>query len=95
VAGQAAARTSALSAALLRDAADGFAVPALVDLVDALHETGHTVPTGGPTTYRRLADVVVRLLAVGHTSGAALAHGVLAAARLHATMQVRGEGVLT
>jgi len=95
VAGQAAARTSALSAALLRDAADGFAVPALVDLVDALHETGHAVPTGGPTTYRRLADVVVRLLAVGHTSGAALAHGVLAAARLHATMPVRGEGVLT
>ncbi len=95
VAGQAAARTTTLSAALLRDAADGLAVPALVDLVDALHETGRGVPTGRPTTHRTLADVVVRLLAVGHTSGAALAHGVLAAARLHATMHVRGEGVRT
>ena len=95
VAGQAATRTTTLSAALLRDAADGFAVPALVDLVDALHETGRAVPTGRPTTHRTLADAVVPLLAVGHTSGAALAHGVLAAARLHATMHVRGEGVLT
>ncbi len=91
VAGQAAARTTTLSAALLRDAADGFAAPALVDLVDALHDTGRGVPTGRPTTHRTLADVVVRLLAVGHTSGAALAHGVLAAARLHATMHVRGD----
>ena len=81
-------RTTTLSAALLRDAADGFAVPALVDLVDALHETHEA---GRPTTHRALADVVVRLLAVGHTSGAALAHGAVAAARLHAAMPARPE----
>jgi hypothetical protein len=82
-------RTTTLSAALLRDAADGFAVPALVDLVDELHEVDHA---GRTTTHPALADVVVRLLAVGHTSGAALAHGALGAARLPATSCVR-EGV--
>jgi hypothetical protein len=87
-AGQAASHTTTLSAALLRDAADGFGVPALVDLVDALDEVCHEA---GPTTHRALGEVVVRLLAVGHTSGAALAHGAVAAARLHA----RGEGGLT
>jgi hypothetical protein len=35
------------------------------------------------------------LLAVGHTSGAALAHGAVAAARLHVAAPTRGEGVLT
>jgi len=89
VASQAENRTTTLSAALLRDAADGFAVPALVDLVDALHEVDDAA--GSPTTHRALADVVVRLLAVGHTSGAALAHGAVAAARLHATMPARSE----
>jgi hypothetical protein len=82
-------RTTTLSAALLRDAADGFAVPALVDLVDALHEIQPTDRTAEPTTHRRLAAVAVPLLAVGHTSGAALAHGALAATRLHTR-----EGVL-
>jgi hypothetical protein len=85
----AATRTTTLSAALLRDAADGFAVPALVDLVDVLHEANLV---GKPTTHRTLADVVVRLLAVGNTSGAALAHGAVAAARLHAAMPARGGG---
>jgi Protein of unknown function (DUF2877) len=92
-------RTTTLSAALLRDAADGFAVPPLVDLVDALHfnelhfdELHEVDHAGRTTTHRALADVVVRLLAVGHTSGAALAHGALAAARLPATTCVR-EGV--
>lgn len=92
VTGLAASRTTTLSTALLGDAADGFAVPALVDLVDALHVVDHTDRT---TTHRTLADVVVRLLAVGHTSGAALAHGAVAAARLLATAPNRGEGVLT
>jgi hypothetical protein len=87
VTGQAGTRTTTLSAALLRDAADGFAVPAVVDLVDALQEVTHA---GTPTTHRRLADVVVRLLAVGHTSGAALAHGAVAAARLHSGLPARG-----
>jgi Protein of unknown function (DUF2877) len=89
VAGQAVTRTTTLSTALLRDAADGFAVPALVDLVDALHGAEHTDLAGRPTTHRTLTDVVVRLLAVGHTSGAALAHGALAAARLHTRMPVQ------
>jgi hypothetical protein len=92
VTGLAASRTTTLSAALLRDAADGFAVPALVDLVDGLHEVKHTHRT---TSDRMLADVVVRLLAVGHTSGAGLAHGAVAAARLDAAMPTRAEGVLT
>ena len=83
---RAASRTTTLSAALLRDAADGFAVPAVVDLVDVLHE----IDAGGPTTHGALADVVVRLLAVGHTSGAALAHGAVAAARLHAATPMAG-----
>jgi hypothetical protein len=92
VTGLAASRTTTLSAALLLDAADGFAVPALVDLVDGLHEVKHTHRT---TSDRTLADVVVRLLAVGHTSGAGLAHGAVAAARLDAAMPTRAEGVLT
>jgi hypothetical protein len=82
---QAPLRTTTLSAALLRDAADGVGVPALVDFVDALHRSSgdDCAPPASPSTP---ADVVVRLLAVGHTSGASLAHGALAAARLHATM---------
>jgi hypothetical protein len=92
VTGLAASRTTTLSAALLLDAADGFAVPALVDLVDGLHEVEHSRRT---TSQRTLADVVVRLLAVGHTSGTALAHGAVAAARLLATAPTRREGVLT
>ena len=86
VTGLASSRTTTLSAALLRDAADGFAVPALVDLVDGLREVEHSHRT---TSRRTLADVVVRLLAVGHTSGAALAHGAVAAARLHVAVPTR------
>jgi Protein of unknown function (DUF2877) len=95
VTSQAATRTTSLSAALLRDAADGFAVPALVDFVDALYEIGPADRAGRPTTHRTLADVAVPLLAVGHTSGAALAHGALAAARLHTRMPGHEERVLT
>jgi hypothetical protein len=85
---RAASRTTTLSAALLRDAADGFAVPAVVDLVDVLHEPDHL---GAATTDGALADIVVRLLNVGHTSGAALAHGALAAARLQGATPARPE----
>jgi Protein of unknown function (DUF2877) len=92
VTGLATSRTTTLSAALLRDAADGFAVPALVDLVDGMHEVE---PSHRTTGQRTLADVVLRLLAVGHTSGAALAHGAVAAARLHVAAPTRGDGVLT
>lgn len=82
VASLAESRTTTLSAGLLRDAADGFAVPALVDFVNALHEVDPHA--GGSTTRRPLTEVVVRLLAVGHTSGAALAHGAVATARFGA-----------
>jgi Protein of unknown function (DUF2877) len=89
VASLAESRTTTLSAALLRDAADGFAVQALVDFVNALHEVDPHA--GGSATRRALADVVVRLLAVGHTSGAALAHGAVATARLHVATLGRPE----
>jgi hypothetical protein len=65
------ARTTWLSAELLRHAAAGYGVPAAVAVTDAMN--GH-----GP------ADALTRalppLLAVGHTSGAALARGLLLAA---------------
>jgi hypothetical protein len=61
--------TSALSAQLLRHAVGGESVPEVVDFIDAL--------AGRADLYR----AVGRLLAVGHTSGAALALGVLGAAR--------------
>jgi len=65
---QAHRRTTTLSAALLRHAALGEAIPQVAGLLDAL---------GGG---RRLDRALAELLAVGHTSGAALAAGVLAAA---------------
>ncbi len=60
--------TSALSAQLLRHAARGEAVRELIDLAAAL-----THPDAA------LSVVTARLLQVGHTSGAALAWGVLLA----------------
>jgi hypothetical protein len=89
VVSRAPSRTTTLSAGLLRDAADGFAIPALVDLVDAVHEVDD--PPGRPTAHGGLTEAVVRLLAVGHTSGAALAHGVLATARLRVAWPARSE----
>ena len=64
----AASRTTTLSAALLRHAANGEAIPQIGALLDAL---------GGR---RPLDPALAELVAVGHTSGAALARGVLAAA---------------
>jgi hypothetical protein len=64
-------RTTALSAALLRHAAAGLALPAVLDVADAV--AGH-----GPDD---LVPAVARLVAVGHSSGAALAHGLLRGAR--------------
>lgn len=71
-------RTNALSAALLRHAAAGHSVPAVADVADAL--AGHR---------RDLPAAVARLVAVGHSSGTALAHGLLRAAR---TVAARGPG---
>ena len=62
--------TTSLSACLLRHAAAGRGIRQVVDVVDALTGSGD------------LEGATVRLLAVGHTSGTALAHGIVAASRL-------------
>jgi hypothetical protein len=64
-------RTSAVSAALLRHAAAGRTVGAVVDAVDVLVDRS---PDPHPD------DVLRRLLALGHGSGADTATGLLAAA---------------
>ena len=61
----AAGRTTAVSRGMLVAALDGWACPELAGYVDALRGRGD------------LAGATDRLLAVGHSSGAALAHGVL------------------
>ncbi len=63
-------RTTSLSGCLLRHAAAGRGIPEVIDVVDALTGPGE------------LERATVRLLAVGHTSGTALAHGIVAASRL-------------
>jgi hypothetical protein len=65
---EAASRTTTLSAALLRHAAVGEAIPQVGGLLDAL------------AGRRPLDPALAELFAVGHTSGAALASGVIAAA---------------
>ena len=62
-------RTTTLSAALLLHAAEGETIPQVNALLDALHGA------------RPLRAALASLLDVGHTSGAALAAGVLVAAR--------------
>jgi len=64
--------TSALAGALLRSAAAGQHIPAVIDVADGL--AGHRTDEGFETALRRL-------LAVGHSSGTALAHGLLRGAR--------------
>jgi hypothetical protein len=73
----AATRTTALSATLLRHASLGYAVPPLVRLLDAM----------SGTTTTGIGRAVDDLLAVGHTSGAALAHGVVTAVRAGTSAQ--------
>ena len=73
VTGAGAPATTTLSATLLAHAATGHGLPEVVDLVDVF------AGRGGP---RDLPGVVARLLAVGHSSGPALAHGAVAGARL-------------
>jgi hypothetical protein len=62
-------RTTTLSATLIRHAAAGRGIPEVARLVDALAGSSD------------LAAPTARLLGVGHSSGTALAHGVLAATR--------------
>ncbi|HEX7189539.1 MAG TPA: DUF2877 domain-containing protein [Actinomycetes bacterium] len=72
-----AARTTSLSAALLREAAEGRGLPAAVAVADSV--AGH-----GAEGDLRVA--VAALLAVGHSSGLALAYGILRGARAVAGM---------
>jgi hypothetical protein len=65
--------TTAVSAALLRHAARGECIPQLAELLDAL-AAGVADPATGP-----LPRAAGGLLAVGHSSGAGLLHGVLVA----------------
>lgn len=78
VAGQAGARTTALSARLLWHAARGECVPELAALAAAMQGRGAIRPA------------VSGLLAVGHTSGAALGLGLLLAAERPAAGGVLG-----
>ena len=64
-------RTTALSAALLRHAMLGHGVPALLDVADL-------IAAGAPVD--RIPSAVERLTDVGHSSGTALAWGLLLAA---------------
>lgn len=72
VAARAPQATTALSAQLLRHALAGEAVGEVVELTDSLTEPAAAAKD-------RLAAVTAALLRVGHTSGAALAWGVLLA----------------
>jgi hypothetical protein len=77
---QAARATTALSAQLLTQAVEGYCVPELATVLAA--SSGRPVPP----------NAIARLLAVGHTSGAALAHGVVAAASAPAPMSLATVG---
>jgi hypothetical protein len=68
------AGTTDLSAALLRCASRGESIPQVSALLWALSER--------PASSRRLDDALVKLGLVGHTSGAALAAGIVAAGQV-------------
>jgi Protein of unknown function (DUF2877) len=74
--------TTLLSAALLRGAADGYAVPAVVGLATALADGNHG------EVERRVAEV----LAIGHTSGSDLLAGLAGALDAAAQLSVRAGG---
>lgn len=63
--------TTSLSAALLAEAADGYAVPAVVRLATAL--------AGGPRTAHTVVPAAREVVTIGHSSGVALLSGLLGA----------------
>ena len=63
--------TTSLSAALLREAADGYAVDPVIRLLERLAVEGTPDPTA-----RSVAEAVGAVLAIGHTSGADLLGGL-------------------
>jgi Protein of unknown function (DUF2877) len=91
---QAATATTAVSAALLRHAADGRCIPQLADLLAAVGGTSQpgTSPST-PLTGEGLARAAGALLAVGNCSGAGLLHGVLVAVAI--AHQRLAHGVVT
>jgi hypothetical protein len=73
----AAVRTTSLSAALLSAARQGYAVPEVVRLVDAVLDEVVDARVGGAALRAALPDV----LAIGHSSGRDLVAGVVGALR--------------
>lgn len=85
-----AGRTTGISASLIRAALDGYALPPVVDLVHQVASMLGLQRRAGrqpdPDLTELLADaravqeaLIARVMAIGHTTGAALAYGVLAA----------------
>ncbi|GAA6526192.1 hypothetical protein IDVR_19880 [Intrasporangium sp. DVR] len=68
--------TTSISAALLRAAAQGYAAPEVVALVDLLAPSRLT-----PTSGQRVARALERVLAIGHSSGRDLVSGLAGARR--------------
>ena len=89
--------TTSISAALLRAAAEGYAVPEVVTLVEAIHgstnrKPGPVPPDSGPSDgWFRLVDprLVERVLAIGHSSGRDLISGVAGTHRALAAVAQR------
>ncbi|MGC3954983.1 MAG: DUF2877 domain-containing protein [Propionicimonas sp.] len=72
--------THEVSLTALRQACAGRAVQPLADLLAAI--------TPGMTVgHCAVPDAVAALLAIGHTSGTDLAHGLAAAVQLHQTLE--------
>lgn len=83
-------RTTAISAALLRSAAKGYAVPAVARYVDALLEPRESAPPDHDSTIDALREQVA---AIGHTSGPALLRGIHWAASLLTPDRINGKMV--
>jgi hypothetical protein len=77
------ARTTDLSAALLRCACRGESIPQVSALLSALSEV--------TSRAHALDDALVKLCRVGHSSGASMANGVVAAAKVAAGVRRKAE----
>lgn len=94
-AGDAAEKTTSLSRALLRHGASGEGVPEIADLVDILATAPESARSlggarGVPSSAAGpLQTTLARVLAIGSSSGGALAHGVLLGARVTAALAGR------
>lgn len=75
--------TTTLSAALLRYASRGETIPQVARLLHALSSPATNSPatSSPPQAHEAALDALTKVLAIGHTSGTAMATGVLAACR--------------